>query len=287
MSQIVEGKVISQKILDSLIPRIERLKEQKINPALAVVIVGDDKPSHTYVKKKGEAAKRIGLTFFKFDFSASVTKESLIEELLRIQAKHDLSGMILQLPIPEDLYPYTREIVNNIDIGIDVDCLSHLALGRVMMNQSPLIPPTPGAVMEVIKHYNVDLKNKEICLIGRGDLVGKPLASMLLHHPITLTVCGRSTQDLKKHTQHADIIITGVGKKDLVTGDMVKDGCIVIDTGVCFEDGKMYGDIQFDSVKEKASLITPTPGGTGPITVAKLLENTVIAAEQKLSFRPE
>ncbi len=279
MVKIVDGKQIAESILDDLKARVQNLKNKGVEPALAVVLVGDNKPSQTYVKKKGEAAEKIGLTFFKFEFPASISKDDLISEIKKIQAEKNLSGLILQLPVPEALWPFTREIVNNIDINIDVDCLSHLALGRVMMNESPLTPPTPGAIMEILKHHKVDLKGKEVCLVGRGDLIGKPLAAMLNHEPVTLTTCGKSTPDLSVYTKTADIIITGVGKKDLVTGEMVKEGCVVVDAGVSFEDGKMYGDINFESISKKASNVTPTPGGVGPITVAKLLENTVKAAE--------
>jgi methylenetetrahydrofolate dehydrogenase (NADP+)/methenyltetrahydrofolate cyclohydrolase len=192
--------------------------------------------------------------------------------------------MILQLPVPEKLWPYTHEIVNYININIDVDCLSHLALGRVMMNESQLTPPTPGAILEILKFYQVDLTGKEVCLIGRGDLIGKPLSAMLLHEPVTLVTCGKSTVNLSYYTKSADVVITGVGKKDLLTGKMIKKGAVVIDAGVSFESGKMYGDIDFKSVSKKAAIVTPTPGGVGPVTVAKLLENTVKVAENLLNF---
>ncbi len=283
MTQIVDGRKIADEILEDLKTRVEAVKKQGIEPALAVVIVGDDKPSHTYVKKKGEAAKEIGLAFFEFRYADDADKETLITRIKEIQKEHDLSGMILQLPVPEKLWPSTREIVNHINIDIDVDCLSYLALGRVMMNESPLTPPTPGAIMEILKHYKIDLKGKEVCLVGRGDLIGKPLSVMLSHEPVTLTTCGSATTDLSKYTKTADIIITGVGKKDLVTGKMIKEGAVVIDAGVCFEDKKIFGDINFESVSRKASLVTPTPGGVGPITVAKLLENVVKVAELRMN----
>lgn len=281
MAQIVDGKKIADEILDNLKARVQQLKDKGTAPALAVVRVGNDKPSITYVKKKEESAQKIGVDFFKYEITDGTDKKGLIARIREIQKEHKLSGMILQLPVPEHLWPSTREIVNQIDINIDVDCLSHQALGRVMMNESPLIPPTPGAIMEILKYYKVDLQGKEVCLVGRGDLIGKPLAAMLQHQPVTLTTCGRSTKDLSHYTKTADIIITGVGRKDLVTSEMVKDGAVVIDAGVCFEDGKMYGDINFESVSQKASLVTPTPGGVGPITVAKLLENTVKVAENR------
>ena len=277
---LVEGKKIQKQILNKLEKKIKKLKGKK--PALAVVLVGDDKPSHTYVKMKGRMAEKIGIDFFKFNYPASITKEKLIEEIKQIQKKHKLSGMMIQLPLPKRLRKFTREIANSIDSNIDVDCLSHVSLGRVLMNESKIIPPTPGAIMEILKYYKVDLSGKEVCLIGRGDLVGKPLAAMLAHEPSMITSCDKSTPDISIYTKKADIIITAVGKKDLIRGKMVKKGCIVIDAGVSFEGGKIHGDTNVGEIAEKAQLITPTPGGVGPITIAKLLENTVASAITKV-----
>src|SRR3989338_7338197 len=217
MVTIVEGNKIAEEILNNLQKRVVELKKRKINPALAVVIVGNDKPSHTYVKKKGESAQNIGVDFFKFEFADSTDKETLITRIWEIQTEHDLSGLIVQLPLPEGLSKFTREIVNQINPEIDVDCLTYGALGRVMMGASDLVPPTPGAILEILKYHQIDLAGKEICLVGRGELIGKPLAAILNNQPVTLTVCGRSTKDLSVYTKKADIIITGVGKKDLVT----------------------------------------------------------------------
>ena len=282
MGQIVDGIKIAEEILSGLTDRVLKLKKQGLKPALAVVIVGDDKPSQTYVRKKGEAAERIGLAFFKFAIPSQVDKDSLIAAIKKIQTEHDLSGLIIQLPLPENLWAVKSEIVNQINLDIDVDCLSHTALGRVMMGESSLVPPTPGAIMEILKYYQIDLSGKSVCLVGRGDLIGKPLAAMLAHQPVTLVTCGQATPDVSVYTKTADIVITGVGKKDLITGEMIKAGAVVIDAGVYFENGKMYGDINFESVKEKASLVVPTPGGVGPITVAKLLDNTVKVAEMRV-----
>lgn len=276
---IVDGKAIAENITQGLKPRVESLKKKGVIPTLAVIIVGSDQPSHTYVRKKSETAQQLGITFFKFAYPENITKDELASEIIKIQSENQLHGLIIQLPVPEKLWPDTRRLANLIFIDIDVDCLSHMALGRVMMNESPLTPPTPAAMMEVLKHHNVQFEGKEICLIGRGALIGKPLAAMLMHEPVTLTIAGRATKDLASLTKRADIIFTGVGKKDLLTGDMIKKGACVVDAGVCFVDGKMYGDIEFDSVAAKASLVTPTPGGVGPITVANLLANTVQVAE--------
>lgn len=283
MAIIVDGNKIAETILNNLKERVVELKKRNIQPALAVVIVGQDRPSHTYVKKKGESAQNIGVDFFKYDFPEDIDKETLISRIWEIQTEHDLSGLIVQLPLPANLSKFTREIVNQINPEIDVDCLTYGALGRVLMGASELAPPTPGAILEILKFHNIDLTGKEICLVGRGELIGKPLAAILNNQPVTVTVCGRSTKDLAAYTKKADIIITGVGKKDILTSDMIKEGAVVVDAGVCFVEGKMYGDINFESISQKAALVVPTPGGVGPITVAKLLENTVKSAEARIN----
>lgn len=278
MSIIVDGKKIASDILADVRIRVDKLKKNGHTPRLAVVLVGDDKPSHTYARKKQQAAECIGIEFLRCAFPADITKDALIAEILQIQADHELSGMIIQLPVPEKLWPHTREIVDHIDINIDVDCLSHRALGRVLMGASPLVPPTPGAIMEILRYHRVDLHGKHVCLIGRGDLIGRPLAAMLMHEHVALSVHGRATQNITDFTKTADIIITGVGKPDILTAKMVKDGVIVIDAGIVFKGHQISGDVDFAGVAPKASIITPVPGGVGPITVAKLLENTAISA---------
>ena len=283
MAIIVAGKTIANEMLADLQLRVERLAAGGGKAALAVVLVGDDKPSQIYIRKKSEAARQIGVAFFDFHYPADITHQQLIEEVRNIQHQHDLSGMIVQLPVPEPLWPYAREVADHIALNIDVDCLSHQALGRMMMNENRLIPPTPAAILHILRHYDVSWEGKEICLVGRGDLIGRPLAAMLTHEKVTLTVCGRATKDLARYTRSADIVVTGVGKRNLVRGDMLKKGAVVIDAGVSFVDGMMYGDVEFASAREVASLITPVPGGVGPITVAKLLENTMRVAEMKLS----
>ncbi|OGF26641.1 hypothetical protein A2242_01645, partial [Candidatus Falkowbacteria bacterium RIFOXYA2_FULL_47_9] len=232
-----------------------------------------------YVRQKQKAAEQIGVEFLRCAYPTAIGKDALIAEIKKIQKRHKLSGLIIQLPVPEKLWPHTREIVNNIDINIDVDCLSHLALGKVLMNASPLVPPTPGAILEILRYYKINLKGKNVCLIGRGDLIGRPLTAILTHEPVALSVHGRATKNLSDFTKTADIIITGVGKKNILTAPMVKKGVVVIDAGITFADKKIGGDVDFAGVAKKAGLITPVPGGVGPITVAKLLENTIISAE--------
>lgn len=283
MSIIVDGNIIAEQILNNLKIRVKALKERGVNPVLAVVLVGNDKASKMYISKKQEAAEAMGIAFLRFSFPVDISQEELIANLQKIQQENKLSGLIVQLPLPDALWRKTRDIMDYIDLDIDVDCLSHEALGRVLMGEHFLIPPTPGAIMEILNQQKIDLTGKEVCLVGRGELIGKPLAGMFLSKPVMLKVCGKSTKDLAKKIKTADIIITGVGKKNILTGDMIKNGAVVIDAGICFdENNKVCGDIDFDSVASKASLVTPVVGGVGPITVAKLLENTVIAAEKAL-----
>lgn len=274
---IADGKKISLAILRKAKERVNQLRKHNITPRLAVILVGKDKPSQTYVKKKEEAAKKIGVNFFLYHYLENISNEELVSEIKKIQTKEKLSGLIVQLPLPDTID--TEKVLNAIDPKIDVDYLTFNNLGKLVMGNNELIPPTPGAALEILDYYNVDLEGKYVVLIGRGKLIGKPLANIFIHRPVTLSVCNSTTKNLAEFTKRADIIVTGVGKYNILTGEMVKKGAAVVDTGVCFKDGKMYGDIDFESVKEKASVVTPTPGGVGPITVAKLLENTVMNAE--------
>ena len=274
MNTIVNGKKVSSNILKKLKIKVGQLKEHNIIPKLAVVLVGDNKPSQTYVRKKKEASDGIGVKFYLHHYPDNISTASLIQEIKKIQSKRNLSGLIVQLPLPKNIE--TEKVLNQIDPEIDVDYLTFTNLGKLITGENELIPPTPGAVLEILKYYKIKLDNKYVVLIGRGKLIGRPLANLFLHKPVTLSVCNSTTKNLVEFTKKADIIVTGVGKYNLVTGEMIKKGACVIDTGVCFEGGRMYGDIDFKTVSKKASLVTPTPGGIGPITVAKLLENTVI-----------
>ncbi len=279
MAEIVEGKKIAASILTDLKERVFKLKQQGTQPALAVVIVGDDKPSHIYVKKKAEAAELVGVKFFKFSYPADITAADLLAEIKKIQTEQRLTGLIIQLPLPQSLEKDSAELINSVDPFLDVDCLTDVSLGRVLIGRNFLWPPTPAAILHILNYYQVDLTGKEICIVGRGEIIGKPLAAMLLHLPVTVTVCGRATQDLASYTKRADIVVSGVGTKNLISGEMIKRGAVVIDAGIFYDNGKVCGDIEFESVKSRASLLTPVPGGVGPITVAKLLENVVQVAE--------
>ena len=271
-SMTVDGNAIAKDILASLKAKILKFG---LRPHLAVVLVGNNQASQTYVRKKQEAAESIGVKFSLYRFPADIAQTKLEEEIRLIQ-RENLSGIIVQLPLPPNLDKHA--ILNQIKPEIDVDFLTWVSLGKLLIGQAKQIPPAPGAVMEILRRYKVPLTGKHVVLVGSGDLIGKPLKNILVKLPLTLTVCNRDTKNLPKFTKMADVLISGVGKPQFIKGHMVKRGVIAIDAGVSFEGKKMKGDLEFSSVAKKASLITPTPGGIGPITVAKLLENTVLCS---------
>jgi methylenetetrahydrofolate dehydrogenase (NADP+)/methenyltetrahydrofolate cyclohydrolase len=243
--------------------------------------VGDDTASERYVMKKETAAKAIGLEFALHRLPKNISKLDLIHAIKELQSDTRLSGMIVQLPLPEPLY--TSDVLSAVEPALDVDCLTDTNMGKLMMKTATLVPPTAGAVTAILDHMRVDTRGKKVTIIGTGALVGKPLAIMMMNAGATVTTCNSKTRDLPSECLSADIIVTGVGKKNLLTGNMLKENTIVIDTGIDFYKGKMYGDVDMSSVKKVTGYVTPTPGGVGPITVANLLLNTVICAERKNS----
>lgn len=285
MTQVVNGHKIAQSIYTRLAKQVPVLKKKKyapILPMLGVILVGNDKPSLTYVRKKGEAAHKVGVGFLLKKFPASITTEQLIKEVKAIQQKrHKLTGLIVQLPLPKHIN--TGKVLEAISPSLDVDCLTQTNLGKLVTGSYWIEPPTPGAIMQILKYHKVALKGKNVVVIGAGALVGKPVANMLIHEEATVSVLNKYTPSLTSYTKNADVIITGVGKHNLLTGSMIKSGAIVIDAGVSFVGKKMYGDSNVGSVSKKASVVTPTPGGVGPLTVAKLIQNTVKCAEKMSS----
>lgn len=277
----IDGKFIAKKITTNISRQVRYLKSKGTTPKLAVILVGENKPSQTYVRKKAESAKKVGIDFILYQLPAKIKKTDLIEKIQKIQKDKKLSGLIVQLPLPEPLY--TDEVLNTIKPELDVDCLTNINIGKLVMKTNKIIPPTPDAVMHILDTIRVGVKGKNIVIIGTGALVGKPLAIIMMNAEATVTTCNSKTTNIKDKCLKADIIITAVGKnKNLLTANMVKKGTVVIDTGIVFENGKMYGDIDYKNIAKKASFITPTPGGVGPITVACLLKNTVICAKEKL-----
>jgi len=277
---LIDGKTIAQTIKESVAQDVATLKKKGVTPKLAVVLVGDDRPSATYVKKKGEAAQAVGIEFELHKFDHNITQEQLIENILDIQKKSYLSGIIVQLPLPAHID--TNAIINTIKPEFDVDCMTDISLGKIVMQTHTLIPPTPAAVLSILDSLHIDLTGKNITIVGTGQLVGRPLSLVLLNTKASVTTCNQTTTDIKEKCLAADIVVSGVGKPNILTGDMVKSGAIVIDTGVSYtKDGKIQGDVNLEEILKKNAHVTPTPGGVGPITVAQLLHNTVECAKKK------
>lgn len=278
MEKLIDGVAIANNIREQLAKEVKKLKKKGITPRLGVILVGNHKPSETYVMKKQQAAQAAGIEFTLKRFPASINAKKLIAEVKKIQTQEKLSGLIIQLPLPEKLY--TPDVLNAVSPAIDVDCLTDTNIGKLVMRTNYIFPPTPYAVITILKELKVEIASKNITIVGMGALVGKPLAIILANEGATVTTCNSRTKDIQDKCLGANIIVTGVGKKDLLRGNMVKKGAVVIDTGICFENGKMYGDVNREEVIKKAAYLTPTPGGVGPITVALLLTNTVACAQR-------
>lgn len=279
MDKLINGKLIAERIREENAKMVAELKKKHITPKLAVILVGDDKPSQTYVNKKMDQAEEIDMDFALYKMEEKISTDELIAKMSEIQKDSDLSGLIVQLPLPEHID--TKKILNEIRPELDVDCLTEENQKKIETGANTIIPPTPGAVMAIIEELKTNVKDKNVVIIGKGILVGKPLSFILKHMGANVTVCDSKTTDIKEKCLQADIIITGVGKKDIVRGDMIKPDAIIIDAGTCFVDGKLYGDVNVSEVLPKAAYVTPTPGGVGPITVSMLLRNTIIFAQKK------
>ena len=276
---LIDGKQIAAHIAEKTKQRAEKLAKNGLQPKLAVLIVGDDKPSHMYVRTKGKAAERAGIAFSLTELPKDATKEEIINTIKKIQSNKSITGLITQLPLPHR--EWENDVVNSIRPDIDVDCLTDTNLGKLVAETNTIVPPTPGAVMDILESLGVDPAGKRVVIVGTGTLVGKPLAIMMMNQLATVVTCNIQTKNTKELCKDADILISAVGKKHLITKDMVKKGAIVIDAGVDFDNGEMFGDVDVARVSKRASHITPTPGGVGPLTVARLLENTVILTEMK------
>ncbi len=267
-AKIIDGKKIASRILTNLQSSILNLKTK---PKFAVIYVGSDKPSKTYIMRKREAAKKVGIDFELRQYPTKITNKQLTAELNKIQKDKTLSGLIIQLPIPKHLN--TQKLLDCVKPGLDVDCLNSQHVETQNFASLHILPPTPAAILKILKHLKVNLKKAKFTIVGMGKLVGEPLVEILRARDADVLTCDKNTKDTKKRCLQADVLITAVGKRNLITADMVKKGAIVIDAGASFYNHKMYGDVDFNAVSKKASRITPVPGGVGPITVAMLLKN--------------
>lgn len=272
MAKIIDGKGIADKIYEELKEEVNSLREK---PGLAVVLVGDDPASIVYVRNKEKACKRLGLNYKLLKFPQSVDRDELISNIKTLNKDKEVNGIIVQMPLPEHLDAF--DIVSSIDPLKDVDGLHPDNLGRLLSGKPRIIPCTPLGIIELLKRKNIDIKGKNAVIVGRSNLVGKPLFHLLLSLDATVTVCHSKTSDLKRETSRADILVCAVGVPRLITVDMVKEGAIVIDVGINRVDDKLIGDVDFEEVKHIAGAITPVPGGVGPMTVAMLMKNVITA----------
>ncbi len=276
--KLIDGKVISAHIKQQVKVEVDELKAQGVEPCLAVIIVGDDFASRTYVNNKKRTCEEVGIKSLEFAMPAETTQEELLELVGKLNADNSVNGILCQLPIPKHIDE--NVILNAILPEKDVDAFHPVNAGHIMIGDCVLKPCTPAGIMEMLKYEGIDVSGKNCVVIGRSNIVGKPMAMLLLAESGTVTVCHSRTQNLAEITRGADILVAAVGKAKFVTADMVKDGAVVIDVGMNRdEDGKRCGDVDFEAVKDKASHITPVPGGVGLMTVAMLMQNTVTAAK--------
>ena len=279
-AKILDGKVLSAEIREEVSRRVEALKQRGVTPGLAVILVGDDPASEIYVRNKGKGCEETGMLSRTVKMDASVTQEALEAEIDRLNADPAIHGILVQLPLPRHLDE--QAALAKILPEKDVDGFHLINAGRLMTGSEGVIPCTPKGALYMIQSTGEELSGKEAVVIGRSNIVGKPMAMLLMRENCTVTVCHSRTKNLAEHTRRADILVAAVGKAGFVTADMVKPGAIVIDVGINRVDGKVCGDVDFENVKEKAGWITPVPGGVGKMTIAMLLANTADAAERTL-----
>lgn len=273
----MDGKMVSAKVRGSILDEVNRLKERGVRPGLAVIIVGEDPASQVYVRNKERACEECGFYSEKYALPEETTQEQLLSLIDELNRNPRIDGILCQLPVPKHISE--QAVIDAIDPSKDVDAFHPVNVGKIMVGNFDFLPCTPAGVMQLLDEYNIDPKGKNCVVIGRSNIVGKPMAMLLLHRHGTVTICHSRTQNLKEVCAQADILVAAVGKVDFVTADMVKEGATVIDVGMNRKNGKLCGDVCFDEVNEKAAYLTPVPGGVGPMTITMLMKNTLKAAK--------
>ena len=278
MATIIDGKELAKKIRASLKIECEELKQKNIKSKLAVIMVGDDPASKVYVRNKSRACEDVGIEYEEYLLDSKITQKELIELIEKLNNDKTVNGILLQSPIPKSLD--INEAFRIILPEKDVDGFNPINVGKLCLNQETFVSCTPYGIMKMFEEYDIDLTGKNVTILGRSNIVGKPLIQCCLNKNATVTVCHSKTKDLKEHTKNADIVISAIGKAKFVTADMIKDGAVVIDVGINRdESGKIVGDVDFEKVSSKASYITPVPGGVGPMTIAMLMNNVIKATK--------
>lgn len=278
MAKMIDGKAISAAVRAEVAGETAELKEKGIVPGLAVVIVGEDPASKVYVRNKKKACAEVGFHSEEYALPEQTTMEELLALVKKLNEKADIDGILVQLPLPGHLDE--KAVIEAIDPSKDVDAFHPSNVGRIMIGDYHFLPCTPAGVMEMLHHCGISAEGKRCVVIGRSNIVGKPMAMLLLHENGTVTVCHSRTKNLREECLRADILVAAIGKAKFITADMVQPGAVVIDVGMNRdENGKLCGDVDFAAVEPLASFITPVPGGVGPMTIAMLLKNTVTAAK--------
>ncbi len=275
---LIDGKNIALRVREGLVPRVEALKEKGVVPGLTVIVVGDDPASAIYVRNKERAAQKLGFNGTVMRLPEATPQEALLDIVKGLNKDEKTHGILVQLPLPKHIDEMA--ILRAIDPDKDVDGFHAMNAGRLLIGEKGYVACTPKGVMRLLAEENVELEGKNAVVIGRSNIVGKPMALLLLQKNCTVTIAHSRTQNLQEITRNADILVVAVGKAGFVTGDMIKEGAVVMDVGINRVDGKVCGDVDFDSAVEVASKITPVPGGVGAMTIAMLMENTVEAAER-------
>mgnify|MGYP005778716253 CR=1 FL=1 len=278
MAKLIDGKAVSASVRAQVAQEVAAMKEKGVTPGLAVVIVGDDPASRTYVNNKKKACAETGIYSEEYALPASTTQEELLELVRTLNEKPDIHGILVQSPLPKGLDE--EAVIEEINPRKDVDAFHPQNVGRIMIGNFHFLPCTPAGVIELIRSQGIEIAGKSCVVIGRSNIVGKPMAMLLLHNNGTVTICHSKTKNLAAICREADILVAAVGRPKFVTEDMVKPGAVVIDVGMDRdENGKLCGDVDFAHVEPKAGYITPVPGGVGPMTIAMLLKNTITAAK--------
>lgn len=280
MAEIIDGKKLAKKIREELKIKCDELKQKGIYPKLAVIMVGNNPASKVYVRNKSNACADVGVEYVEYLLEENIEQEELIELIKKLNEDKTIKGILLQSPIPMHLD--INEAFKTITYIKDVDGFSPASVGKLCIGEDTFISCTPYGVMKMLEEYNIDLNGKHVVILGRSNIVGKPLIQCCLQKNATVTICHSKTQKLEEITKQADVLISAIGQPEFVKTDMIKDKAVVIDVGINRnKDGKLVGDVDFENVKEKASYITPVPGGVGPMTIAMLMNNVIKAAEEQ------
>ena len=280
MAEIIDGKKLAKKIREELKIKCDELKQKGIYPKLAVIMVGNNPASKVYVRNKSNACADVGVEYVEYLLEENIEQEELIELIKKLNEDKTINGILLQSPIPMHLD--INEAFKTITYIKDVDGFSPASVGKLCIGEDTFISCTPYGVMKMLEEYNLDLNGKHVVILGRSNIVGKPLIQCCLQKNATVTICHSKTQNIEEITKQADVLISAIGQPEFVKTDMIKDKAVVIDVGINRnKDGKLVGDVDFENVKEKASYITPVPGGVGPMTIAMLMNNVIKAAEEQ------